>query len=406
MKRFYILVLVALFVGATVSAQEVTKKEAEKESTEARLAKLEKRIATQEKLRQYFHVSGFIQGMYEWHDAINKDNTTDISSFSVRRARLTLAGDLYKGKAGKLDYKFYFDIARVPKNPILDMWIKYQPCKEFGIQFGQFKNPVTFEASISPSKYDFIDFSYAVSNLAKMGKHDVAGLDVTARDIGFMFLGGFLHRDGYSIINYHVGVLNGSGINEKDNNKSKDIFGRLTINPLKDFALTAYYQWGEANLSRYDDAHLLAEYGWSGNSKYVAMQRWGGGFNYDSKKAFARGEYIVGLTGSLISEGVYVEAGKRFNLPKNAGMLWAGGMVDYFCRDCIDYVKRDTKSTAIDMRYSICVGYTPIKYLRMQLAYSLEHRINHDFSNTPVCCGWQGNRKFGNGIKLLVTALF
>ena len=397
MKRFYILVLVALFVGTSASAQEVAKQETEKESTEARLEKLEKRTATLEKVRQYLRVTGFIQALYEWHDA-DKNNTTDISSFSVRRARLTLAGDLYKGKAGLLDYRLYFDISRVPKSPVLDMWFRYQPCKEFGIQLGQFKNPITFEASISPSKYDFIDFSYAVSNLAKMGKNDVVGLDETARDIGFQLFGGFLHRDGYSIINYNIGVLNGSGINTKDNNKSKDVFGRLTFKTSKDFALTAYYQWGEANLAKFfSEEQIKGEYGWNKNPEYVTMHRWGGGFNYDSKQGFARGEYIAGLTGSLVSEGVYVEAGKRFQLPKNAGMFWAGGMVDYFCRNCFDYVNRDTKNANIDMRYSICLGYEPIKYFHVQLAYSLEHRIHYKFDN---------NRQFGNGIKLLVTALF
>ena len=395
MKRFYILVLAVLSVVASVSAQEVTQKSIEKESTEVKLEKLEKRVAVQEKFRQYFKISGFVQGMYEWHDA-DKESTTDISSFSVRRARFTITGDLYKGKAGVIDYRFYFDLTRVPKNPILDMWLRYQPCKEFGVQFGQFKNPITFEASISPSKYDFIDFSYVVQNLAKMGSGDVAGLNVTARDAGFMLLGGFLHRDGYSLINYHIGVVNGNGINEKDNNKSKDVFGRLTIKPSNDFALAAYYQWGEANLAHLSD-DKFAEYGWSGNREYVTMHRWGGGFNYDGKKAFARGEYIGGLTGSLVSEGVYVEAGKRFHLPKNAGMLWAGGMVDYFCRNCFDYIKRDTKNAIVDMRYSACVGYTPLKYLRIQLAYSLEHRINYTFAN---------NQPFGNSVKLMVTGSF
>ena len=390
MKRFYILICAILFAGTSLSAQETTT-----ESVEARLTKIEKRTATLEKLRQYLKVSGFIQGMYEWHDA-DSQNTTEISSFSVRRARLTLAGDLYKGKAGVLDYRFYFDIARVPKNPILDMWIRYQPCKEFGIQLGQYKNPVTFEASISPSKYDFIDFSYAVQNLAKMGKNDVAGLDVTARDLGFQFFGGFVHRDGYSIINYNIGVLNGSGINTKDNNKSKDIYGKLTIKPSKDFALAGYYQWGEANLSSFE-AEKYAEYGWSGSAEYVPMHRWGIGFNYDGPKAFARAEYLGGLTAQLASEGMYAEAGYRFQLPKNAGMLWAGGMVDYFCRNCFDYIHRDTKNAAIDMRYSVCVGYTPVKYLRVQLAYSLEHRVHYAFDN---------GRQFGNGIKLLATALF
>ena len=91
MKRFYILVCAILFVGATVSAQENAKTESE--SVDTRLEKVEKRTATLEKFRQYLRVSGFIQGMYEWHDA-DKEHTTDVSAFSVRRARLTLKGDL------------------------------------------------------------------------------------------------------------------------------------------------------------------------------------------------------------------------------------------------------------------------------------------------------------------------
>ena len=403
MKRLFIFTV--LLLGAlSLSAQEVATTQTD--SVEAQIAKVEKRTASLEKFRQYFKISGFMQGEYDWTDDREGNHSTGISSFYLRRLRFTITGDLYSGKAGKLDYRIYFDLVRATqgkisglkeiKSPLLDMWLRYQPCKEFGVQFGQFKNPITFEASISPSKYDFIDFSYVVQNLAKMGSGDVAGLNVTARDAGFMLLGGFLHRDGYSIINYHLGVVNGNGINEKDNNKSKDIFGKLTFKTSKDFALAAYYQWGEANLASLSD-DKFAEYGWSGSREYVTMHRWGGGFNYDGKKAFARGEYIGGLTGSLVSEGAYVEAGKRFNLAENRGMIWAGGMVDYFCRNCFDYTKRDTKNAAVDMRYSVCVGYTPVKYFRVQLAYSLEHRINHTFAN---------NRPFGNGVKLMVTGSF
>jgi len=398
MKKFILLAVVLVFgTTTTLSAQEV--KEVATESVEARLAKTEKRTAKLEKLKQYVTLSGFIQGEYDWIDNGTNGNTTTTSSFYIRRLRFTVAGDLYKGKAGKLDYRVYIDLARIKNpnpNPILDMWVRYQPVKEFGVQFGQFKNPITFEASISPAKYDFIDYSYAVCNLAKMGSNDVAGLNATARDMGFQLFGGFIHREGYSILNYNVGVLNGNGINAKDNNKSKDIFARLTVKPTKDFALAAYYQWGEANLSHFS-AEKYAEYGWTGSSEYVSTHRWGGGFSYDGKKAFARGEYIGGLTGALASEGAYIEGGKRFNLPKNSGMLWAGAMVDYFCRNTFDYIHRDTKNAAIDMRYSVCVGYTPFKYLRVQLAYSLEQRINKTLSN---------NRHFGNGVKLMVTGAF
>ena len=398
MKKILLLAItLTLGYAVAVSAQEV--KDTATESLEDRMTKNEKRTARLEKLKQYASLSGFIQAEYDWLDDGTNGNTTSSSSFYIRRLRFTIAGDLYKGKAGKLDYRAYFDLARVKNpnpNPILDMWMRYQPVKEFGIQLGQFKNPITFEASISPSKYDFIDFSYAVSNLAKMGSNDVAGLNVTARDIGFQLFGGFIHRDGYSILNYNIGLVNGSGINTKDNNKSKDIFARLTVKPTADFALAAYYQWGEANLSSFT-AEKFAEYGWTGSAEYVTIYRWGGGFNYDGKKAFARGEYIAGLTGALASEGAYIEGGKRFHLPKNAGMLWAGAMVDYFCRNTFDYIERDTKSAAIDMRYSVCVGYTPFKYLRVQLAYSLEHAINKRLAN---------NRHFGNGVKLMVTGAF
>ena len=400
MKRF-LLIAVVLFSSFAASAQETPKSTQNEQSTtelSTRLEKQEKRLAILEKVRQYVKLSAFMQGQYDWLSDTEGNEPTGTSSFYLRRIRFTIAGDLYRGKNGaKLDYRVYFDLCRLPsKSPVLDMWIRYQPFKEFGVQFGQFKNPVTFEASISPAKYDFIDFSYVVSNLAKMGANDLTGLNETARDIGFQLFGGFIHREGYSVINYNVGVLNGSGINTKDNNKSKDIYGKLTIKPSSDLAMAAYYQWGEANLSSFT-AEKYAEYGWIGNAKYVPMHRWGIGINYDGKHAFARSEYIGGLTGQLASEGLYAEAGYRHHLPKNAGMLWAGGMVDYFCRNCFDYIHRDTKNALIDMRYSLCLGYAPIKYFRMQLAYSLEHKINQTFAN---------NSPFGHGVKFMVTASF
>ena len=398
MKRF-LMIVVALMVAFAVSAQETASEQTSLSELSTRLKKNEKRVAALEKLRKYAKLSAFMQAQYDWTEDTKGNEKTGASTFHLRRMRFTITGDLYEGKAGKLDYRIYLDLVRVKNpnpNPILDFWVRYQPCKAFGVQFGQFKNPITFEASISPSKYDFIDFSYVVCNLAKMGADDVAGYNVTARDAGFMFLGGFIHRDGYSIINYNVGVVNGNGINTKDDNKSKDIFGKLTIKPTKDFALAAYYQWGEANLSSMSD-EKYAEYGWNGSREYVMTHRWGGGFNYDGKYAFARGEYIAGLTGKLASEGLYVEGGYRHHLPKNAGVLWAGGMVDYFCRNCFDYIHRDTKNAIVDMRYSACIGYQPIKYFRFQLAYTLEHKINNSFAN---------GSPFGSAVKLMLTTSF
>lgn len=377
------------------------------EALEARLAKAEKRANAWEKSKQYFKITGFVQAGYDWHDDrasvtnLAEDNKAQIitgtSTFHLRRARLSITGDLYRGKKGAIvDYRFYFDATRIPSNPILDLWMRYRPFKEFGVQIGQFKNPVTIEASIGPNKYDFIDFSYAVSYLAKMGKYDVTGTNMTARDLGFRFIGGFIHRDGYSVINYDLGLLNGSGINIKDDNTSKDVIAVLTIKPMKELMIKTYYQWGELNLG---DRANYADFRWTGNSKYVRTHRWGGGLEYNDAKCFVRSEYLAGLTGHMPSEGVYVSGGYKQSLPKNMGTFWAGAMIDYFCYNVLDYTHRDTRNTDIDMRYSLCLGYSPNEHFRIQAAYSFEHYIGQ-MSHVGY------TNRHGNGLKLLVTASF
>ncbi len=398
MKRF--LVVVAALVLALAASAQSEQSEQNKKSEQSiaelstRLEKSEKRIAAFQEIRKYAHLSAFFQAQYDWLDDRDGHSATGTSTFHIRRARMNLAGTLYSGEKGaKIDYRFLFDVVRIPKNPLIEAWVRYQPFKEFGVQMGQFIPPLTFESSQSSSKYEFIDFSYAVRALARVGGEDLMGYSSSGRDIGMQLFGGFVHRNGYSIINYNVAVINGNGINTKDDNKSKDIIGRLTIKPIKELSLALYYQRGEANLSKLEN---YAEYNWKGNAEYVKTHRWGGGVAYRSDKVFFRSEYIAGLTGSLASEGAYIQGGHYFSLPKNAGRMWVGGMVDYFCRNCFDYMQRDTKNAAIDMRYTLSVGYLPIKFLRLQMAYSLEQRVNHTFAN---------NRPFGNGVKFMATVL-
>ena len=355
------------------------------DSLELRLAKMEQREKGWAKVKQYLNFSAFVQAGYDWSDADNS------STFHVRRARLNFTGDLYRGKRGAIiDYRLYFDLSRLPKKaPILDLWLRYRPCKEFGVQMGQFKNKFSLEASIGPNHYDFIDFSYAVTRLAKMGSADVLGLDMTARDLGVEFMGGFIHKEGYSVLNYNVAILNGSGINVKDNNKSKDVMARLTVKPMKELFVTGYYQWGENVL----EESVARAYGWKGNCDYVTSHRWGVGLNYDTKSCFVRSEYIGGMTANLHSSGAYLSGGYKFYAPKMPGHAWLGAMVDYFSQD----VSRAKYAT--DMRYSICAGYQPVKYARIQLAYSLEQYIGEGRT-------FASNRPFHNTIKVLVTAMF
>ena len=392
MKKFYSIFVLCLVVATQAFAADNKQcndatMAAKVDSLELRLAKMEKREKGWAKAKQYLNFSAFIQAAYDWTDADNS------STFHLRRARMNFAGDLYRGKKGAvIDYRLYFDLVRIKlpnPNPILDLWLRYRPCKEFGVQMGQFKNKFSFEASIGPNKYDFIDFSYAVTRLAKMGSKDVLGLDVTARDLGIEFMGGFIHRDGYSVLNYNVAILNGSGINVKDNNKSKDVMGRLTVKPMKELAVAGYYQWGENVL----DATTAQAYGWTGNPDYVTSHRWGVGLNYDTKDCFVRTEYIGGLTAELHSAGAYLSGGYKFYAPKMPGYGWIGAMVDYYSLDA----KRAGEAT--DMRYSLCFGYQPVKYARIQIGYSLEQYIGEGRA-------FKNGRPFCNTLKVMATAMF
>ena len=93
--------------------------------------------------------SGFLQTGYTYTDESK-------STFLLRRARLVLQGDLYKGDAGKVDYKLQLELTGTPK--ILDLFVRYRPINEFGLRLGQYKSPLSIENSeYNPAKLEFVE---------------------------------------------------------------------------------------------------------------------------------------------------------------------------------------------------------------------------------------------------------
>ena len=203
-------------------------------------------------------ISGYLQLGYEWSD--------DASTFFVKRARVDFQGDI----SPKIDYRLQLEFAS-PK--IVDIYLRYKPLEALNVQVGQFKVPFSIENThYVPLKYEFIEYSMAVCRL--MGFTDVCGVNATGRDLGAQLYGGLIDRDGYSILNYNVGVFNGEGINTKDKNKSKDVVARLMVQPLRALSFAGYYYWGEVG------------------ADYARRTRYGGGVCYDDGRWIARGEYI------------------------------------------------------------------------------------------------------------------
>lgn len=338
--------------------------EAEKEQKQnEEIAALQERVAELEKEQkkskakafadQYLKLSGYLQAGVQWDESASNPTT-----FYLRRARVSLSGNVEKAK---LDYRLQVDMAGTPK--VCDLYMRYKPFTALNIQLGQFKLPFSLENELyGPTKFEFIEYSYLTSMLVRNDK-TYDGISATGRDMGAQIYGGFINKDGFSIINYNIGVFNGSGINGKDTNSSKDVIGRLIIKPIKGLSLSGSYMYGETNYN---------------GDNYMKSPRWSVGAIYDVRHWIARAEYASAKFGDVKTDAFYALAGYHFEKP------WSVVARYEFINDNIDQLKRD--------RITVGAVYKPIKYLRMQLNYS--------YTIDKVAT------RNSNGINFMVSAIF
>lgn len=366
--RRLLLALILLTTATLTKAQDIPPTKID--SLELRIAQLERRATTWDKITNMVNISGFIQAAYDWDDK-------GTSTFHIRRARLSLAGDVYNGKRGtKIDYTLQVGFNDTPK--VVDLWVRYRLNKAFNLQFGQFKTPTMIELTeYTQPRLELIEFSLANQRIMRMNGEDVSGVASAGRDMGVQLYGSFFHKADYSILNYNIAVMNGCGINLKDNNNSKDLIGRLLIKPIKGLTLGGFYQFGEGNFT---DSELLPTFGQVANPKYVELHRYGAGADYKFGPITLRSEYVKALTGELESESAYVTAGYAFNHKVSMGARW-------------DYFDDNTKTKAHEQHYTIGVNYRPLTALRFQLNYAYRQYKASERSNS-------------NAIYLLITAFY
>lgn len=293
-------------------------------------------------------ISGYVQAGYEWSETS--------STFFLKRVRLNLAGDILK----KLDYRVQIEFCS-PK--IVDVYLRYRPFEVLNLQLGEYKLPFSIEnTDYVPSKYELIEYPLSLRRL--MGFDDICGLSATGRDMGAMLYGGFFRREGYSVLNYHIGVFNGEGLNTKDRNKSKDLCAKLTLRPVPGLQIAGSYYRGE--------------YG----ADHRKRIRYGAGVCYDRGRVLLRGEYIYGTTGmpaaetapayDLDSEGWYAVAGWHVT-----PSLMPVVRYDTFREDASSSASRQTDYTA-------GLLWQPVKYFRCQLNYTYKEFAARSLSDRNV----------------------
>ncbi|MCX8159499.1 MAG: OprO/OprP family phosphate-selective porin [Candidatus Saccharicenans sp.] len=263
MKRarlFWLLVLSCFLILAAVR-EPVSAANLEPENQESRGQTLSSSLPLK--------ISGFAQLLFT-----GQNNQAD--TFSVRRARLSLDGRILKN----LTFKVQVDLTRSPV--LLDALAEVLLDEKFNLRAGQFLVPFSLESTTSAGRLLTVNRSRVVDLLAPGRDNGSSG-----RDLGLVVFGRL------SIFQYSLGLVNGAGINKKDDNERKDFAGRIIASPGLGLRL---------GLSLYNGRRFDAP-----TSTNLARNRLGLEASWDFRSFHLNAEYIQGRDDLIEKNGWYVQ---------------------------------------------------------------------------------------------------
>lgn len=203
----------------------------------------------------------------------------------------------------KLSVTSMLDVASKDHSKVIhEYWAQYKFCDEATIKVGQYKTYYTMENLISPTSMGNIFFHDCMNYMAGVVGDPTYG-NFVGRDFGVTLMGQFLPaKDGHKQLGYAVGLMNGSGINQKENNTQKDLTVKLDFMPTKKLTLSASTYLGTG--------HAIANdpYGQFAMGDNYKRQRIAAGFEANTKPLYLRSEYLRGWDEGIPSQGAYAEA--------------------------------------------------------------------------------------------------
>ncbi|MBO6187099.1 MAG: porin [Prevotella sp.] len=254
-------------------------------------------------------------GMLQYQ-AQNPDGKSD-NSLNIRLMRLML-----DGKFGDFDWRVQMQGSSNagPGNPtvmLVDLYAEWRKYDFFKVKVGEFKRAFTFENPMNPITQGWYSYANVINSLSGFG--DRSGEKASGgRDIGVQVQGDFLkNSSGRNLLHYQVGVYNGEGINQKDQDNRKDIIGGLWFMPVKGMRIGAFGWTGSRGNMTWTDGDgnehkgsisknryaLSAEYDndqWTIRAEYLHSQGWGA-TKVDSRTVdFSKGDKADGWYVSAI----------------------------------------------------------------------------------------------------------
>lgn len=289
----------------------------------------------------YVQLGGNGQLMYRYSDV---DKVHD--DFKAKNLFLSLSGTLNDS------FKYGFLLEMV--NPsVQEFWGEWTVHKSFNLKVGQFKSPFTLESQFVPATLETASYSRTIANLVGYaGDDDVLkkqnGKNNFGRDAGIMASGGLIPLSGHHLLNYSVGVFQGTGVTTSETNNSKDFAGMLLLSPVKELRVGGGAYFGQASYTAGSDAA-------PGNH---VRDRWYLSADYNSTHFYGRTEWVNGNDGGVKKEGVYA-LGVYHIIPGKLNVL---GKVDYYNRN------KDVDAEVTD--YTCGLNYYFYPMCRVQLNYT------------------------------------
>jgi phosphate-selective porin OprO and OprP len=341
-----------------VSNKSITQQQADSLKAEGAVKQKEAEAAKKSfwlTIARQMQLTGFTQLRYQVLDEPGKNN-----GFDLRRARLYLKGSI----TPKFAYHLQADFADKPK--IVDAFTEIKLAEFFMITAGQFRIPFSLENLTATSKLDLIERSQAVEAMVGYGK-DVTG-NQYGRDIGIMAGGTIVKSSDRSILEYRLGLFNGTGINMADTaNEAKDVVARLVISPVRRLSvgISGYNGWDKAIVPDVP-------------GKSQVRNRLGVDASYVADRVSLKGEYIRGKDGITDKQGWYLQAG-YFLIPQRLQVL----------------AKYDTydpslsKSDNISTLYVIGANYNFNSWSRLQAYYTFRREEGPEVNNNLFAMQFQ-----------------
>lgn len=244
----------------------------------------------------------------------------------------------------------YFILTEFVNPRVYEFYGEWAPAEQFNLRFGQSKIPLSLENQMSLTEIEGVSNTRSISALIGM-RDDVLWeynkINSTGRDIGVKAYGGLFKTQTHNLVNYDIGIYQGTGMNTRENNNSKDLAVNLMFQPVKDFRIGGGAYFGEA---RYVKPGETSE----GNH---VRNRWIVSSDYRSERVYARAEWIKANDGGIAKEGLH-GMGLYYFLPKK---LNAFAKVDYLNQN------KDTNSEVVE--YTLGANYYFYGLCRLQLNY-------------------------------------